>query len=306
MMLVMLVELLVLVLVSISFLTLLERKLLSYMQLRKGPNKTGFIGLLQPFSDGVKLFTKEFAVGFKVNRLLYYMCPLYGMLLMFSCWTSLPYTVNFMSHGANGLLIICILSAGVYLLIFSGWFSSTPLGMLGSIRSVAQTISYEVSLIFIIYSVLMLAGGFDLFELYETQKFSWFILTLPISAFMFFVSMLAELNRTPFDLSEGESELVSGFNTEYGASIFSLFFLAEYGMIMFMGFMFSLFFLGGKYFCWSFYVSVVLIIMVIIWVRGTFPRMRYDHVMTLVCKDFLFLIFGVLVFVCCLLMILLD
>nr|QSV12556.1 NADH dehydrogenase subunit 1 [Dolichoris vasculosae] len=291
------IDVVIMVLISVAFLTLLERKVLGYVQLRKGPNKVGIFGLLQPFSDGMKLFLKESLIILKTNYFFYIISPMLSMMIMLMLWLTLPYYVDFMNSNINMLTIFCFLSLGVYPLMLSGWSSTSSFAMLGSLRSVAQTISYEVSMIFIFFSVLLLVESYNLIELMEYQYYSWFILMLfPVSEMMF-ISMLAELNRTPFDLSEGESELVSGFNVEYMSGSFAMFFIAEYGMILFMMYLFTLIFLGGNIFNISFYIMYMMMVILVIWIRGTYPRYRYDTVMELVWKDFLPTILAILMII---------
>nr|UZC53601.1 NADH dehydrogenase subunit 1 [Artemia sinica] len=272
----------VMVLVSVAFLTLLERKVLGYIQLRKGPNKVGVAGVLQPFSDGIKLFSKEVSLPLTSNFMPYLVAPVFSLFLSFFLWTLIP----FMSYGAkfslSFLLVICAMSVGVYSIMVAGWSSNSKYSLLGSIRAGAQTISYEVSLIIIILSPLMLSKNLDL-ETYliKSSYLGWPVyLCLPLSI-CWFITILAETNRTPFDLAEGESELVSGFNTEYMGVGFALIMLSEYASILFMSFLFSIVFGGMSFLMFS------LVVYSYLWSRGSYPRYRYDKLMYLCWKSLL-------------------
>nr|AXS65078.1 NADH dehydrogenase subunit 1 [Histeroidea sp. 2 KM-2017] len=290
--------LLVCVLVGVAFLTLLERKVLGYIQIRKGPNKLGFMGLLQPFSDAVKLFTKEQTIPFVSNYMFYYFSPVVNLFLALMLWLCMPFISLLFNFNLGVLYFLCCSSVGVYTIMIAGWSSNSNYSMLGGLRSVAQTISYEVSLALILLSYLMLVSSLSLMSFSDYQEYSWFIfLTFPLSL-MWFVSSLAETNRTPFDFAEGESELVSGFNVEYSSGGFALIFLAEYSNIIFMSMMCSLLFLGGDIYSVSFFFKLVFMSFLWVWARGTLPRYRYDKLMQLAWKSFLpvslmFLIFYV-------------
>nr|YP_010480843.1 NADH dehydrogenase subunit 1 [Blepharipoda liberata]UVN15679.1 NADH dehydrogenase subunit 1 [Blepharipoda liberata] len=288
--------LIICVLVGVAFVTLLERKILGYIQIRKGPNKVGYMGLLQPFADAVKLFTKEQTALTVSNFLPYYLSPIFSLFLSLLVWSVLPYEVGFMNFNMSILFFLCCLSLGVYSVMSAGWSSNCKYSMLGSLRAVAQTISYEVSLALILLSLIFLIGGFnlELFNIY--QESVWLIwLTFPLSL-MWLASCLAETNRTPFDFAEGESELVSGFNTEYSSGGFALIFMAEYASILFMSMLFVLLFLGGAPCGLMFYIKLVLVSFVFIWVRGTLPRLRYDKLMYLAWKSFLPVALNYLIF----------
>nr|YP_009749702.1 NADH dehydrogenase subunit 1 [Sinolapotamon patellifer]QII91836.1 NADH dehydrogenase subunit 1 [Sinolapotamon patellifer] len=279
--------LLVCVLVGVAFVTLLERKGLSYIQIRKGPNKVGYIGLLQPFSDALKLFTKEPTFSVVSNFLVYYMSPIFSLFISLLMWVVIPYKVGLLSFNLGMMFFLCCLSFGVYSTMIAGWSSNCKYSLLGSLRAVAQTISYEVSLALILLSFIILVGGFN-FELFNKyQEFMWFIfISLPLS-FIWFGSCLAETNRTPFDFSEGESELVSGFNTEYSSGGFALIFMAEYTSILFMSALFVVIFMGSNPNDFFFYIKCVFIVFFFIWARGTLPRFRYDKLMYLAWKSYL-------------------
>nr|UXP34361.1 NADH dehydrogenase subunit 1 [Cambaroides dauricus] len=279
--------LIICVLLGVAFVTLLERKILGYIQFRKGPNKVGFLGLLQPFSDAVKLFLNEQMKLSFTNFLPYYISPAFSLFISLIMWGILPYESGFLNMNLGVLFILCCLSSGVYPLMMAGWSSNCKYSLLGSLRAVAQTISYEVSLALILLSFIFLVESFNFKVFVEYQKSMWFLwISLPLSM-IWFSSCLAETNRTPFDFSEGESELVSGFNTEYSSGGFALIFMAEYSSILFMSMIFILLFLGTSPLSVIFYLQVTGMSFVFIWVRGTLPRFRYDKLMYLAWKSFL-------------------
>nr|QTA50551.1 NADH dehydrogenase subunit 1 [Sycophila sp. 2 JXW-2020] len=280
-------ELMVMVLISVAFFTLLERKVLGYIQIRKGPNKVGFLGLFQPFADAVKLFSKEMFLVIKSNYIFYLFSPILSMLIMLMLWQNLPLTSMILSMKYSFLMIFCVMSLGVYGVMIGGWSSNSLYSLIGGIRSIAQTISYEVSMILLILSLIFMTNSFNVLKFFDYQIFSWFIFSMYFSSLILFISFLAELNRTPFDFAEGESELVSGFNTEYMSGSFALIFIAEYGMIIFLMYLFSVMFLGCNIFNLIFYYLLMIMMFVVIWVRGTFPRFRYDNLMYLTWKSFL-------------------
>nr|YP_009343065.1 NADH dehydrogenase subunit 1 [Pacifastacus leniusculus]APS87292.1 NADH dehydrogenase subunit 1 [Pacifastacus leniusculus] len=279
--------LIICVLLSVAFVTLLERKILGYIQIRKGPNKLGILGMLQPFSDAVKLFSKEQMYLSTYNFLPYYMSPVFSLFISLIMWSVLSYTTGLLNLNLGILFFLCCLSAGVYPIMSAGWASNCKYSMLGSLRSVAQTISYEVSLALILLSFIFLVESFNFKDFIVFQEKIWFLwMTIPL-AMVWFVSCLAETNRTPFDFSEGESELVSGFNTEYGSGGFALIFMAEYSSILFMSMIFTLIFLGSSPLEGLFYLKLTGVSFIFIWVRGTLPRFRYDKLMYLAWKSFL-------------------
>nr|YP_011011105.1 NADH dehydrogenase subunit 1 [Epilepia longaduncata]WPW49442.1 NADH dehydrogenase subunit 1 [Epilepia longaduncata] len=275
------------VLIGMAYLTLLERKLLGYIQIRKGPNKVGMIGILQPFSDAIKLFCKEQTYPKYSNYLSYYFSPVVGFILSLSIWMIMPYYFNMISFNLGILFFLCCSSMGVYTIMVAGWSSNSNYSLLGGLRSVAQTISYEVSLSLIIMSSIIMIMSFDLINFNLYQSFIWFLFLMYPLALCMMSSMLAETNRTPFDFAEGESELVSGFNVEYSSGGFALIFMAEYTSILFMSLMYVLIFMGGYNLSLFFYFKLVFISFLFIWVRGTLPRYRYDKLMYLAWKNYL-------------------
>nr|WAR64280.1 NADH dehydrogenase subunit 1 [Rotunda rotundapex] len=275
------------VLIGVAFLTLLERKFLGYIQIRKGPNKVGFFGLLQPFSDAIKLFNKEGTYPNFSNYFCYYFSPILSFILSLLLWMLIPYLFNLIYFNLGVLFFFCLTSMGVYSVMIAGWSSNSNYALLGGLRSVAQTISYEVSMALIFMSGVLLVMGFDFFYFNLYQNMIWFIFIM-IPLFMcFFSSLLAETNRTPFDFAEGESELVSGFNVEYSGGGFALIFLAEYSSILFMSMLLVILYLGGYSLSLFFYLKLSLISFLFIWVRGTLPRYRYDKLMYLVWSGYL-------------------
>nr|AML25857.1 NADH dehydrogenase subunit 1 [Staphylinidae sp. BMNH 1274171] len=281
------VILLICVLVGVAFMVLLERKVLGYIQIRKGPTKVGMMGLLQPFSDAIKLFSKESVFPLMVNYSFYYFSPVFNLFLSLLLWLCFPMFSMILSFNFGVLFFLCVSSMSVYTIMVAGWSSNSNYALLGGLRSVAQTISYEVSLALIILSFLFLILSLKFIDFYFFQINLWFIfLFLPL-VLMWTVSSLAETNRTPFDFAEGESELVSGFNVEYSSGGFALIFLAEYASILFMSMLCVLMFLGGNFMELSFYIKLGILAYFWIWVRGTMPRFRYDKLMYLAWKSFL-------------------
>nr|QWY26005.1 NADH dehydrogenase subunit 1 [Morphostenophanes yunnanus] len=291
-----LLVLIVCVLVGVAFLTLLERKVLGYIQVRKGPNKVGFVGVLQPFSDAVKLFTKEQTVPFMSNFLIYYFCPALNLFISLFLWMLMPFLSVVFNFDLSLLFFLSVSSLGVYTVMMAGWSSNSSYSLLGGLRAVAQTISYEVSLSLILMSYILLVLSFNLLDFVVFQAYVWFIfLCLPLSV-MWIISSLAETNRTPFDFAEGESELVSGFNVEYSSGGFAMIFLAEYSSILFMSMVSVLLFFGGDLYSFWFFVKLVGLSFFWVWVRGTLPRFRYDKLMYLAWKSFLPCSLGFLMF----------
>lgn len=289
--------LLINVLIGVAFLTLYERKILGYVQERKGPNKIGFIGILQPFNDAIKLFSKEYLLRYNFNYYIYLVSPLFILILSLFIWVLIPFMFNIWEMDLGVLFLLRVLSIGVYFTIYSGWSSNSIYSLLGSLRSIAQTISYEVRLAIILIIFIFLIDSFNFYDLLVYQ-FNLPILFYIIPLFfMFVVRSIAELNRSPFDFVEGESELVSGFNTEYASGVFAFLFLAEYSIILFFRIMWILIFLGFLWFNILSYLFVMLFFSLIILLRGTYPRFRYDMLMRLAWKKFLPFILNYLIFI---------
>lgn len=279
--------LIIFVLVGVAFLTLLERKVLGYIQIRKGPNKVGFMGILQPFSDAIKLFTKEQIYPYISNYYIYYFAPVFNLFLALLVWICMPFVSVLFNFNLGLLFFLCVSSLGVYTVMIAGWSSNSNYAMLGGLRAVAQTISYEVSLSLILLSFLFLISRLNILDFVKYQYYIWFIfLCLPLRI-IWFVSRLAETNRTPFDFAEGESELVSGFNVEYRRGGFALIFLAEYANILFIRILCCILFLGGDILSFAFFLKLTFMSFLWVWVRGTLPRYRYDKLMYLAWKRFL-------------------
>nr|AJG02562.1 NADH dehydrogenase subunit 1 [Nymphalis io] len=275
------------VMIGVAFLTLLERKVLGYIQIRKGPNKMGYMGLLQPFCDAIKLFSKEQVYLNYSNYLVYYFSPIMSFILSLMIWMVIPYMFNMISFNLGILFFLCCTSVGVYTLMIAGWSSNSNYSLLGGLRAVAQTISYEVSMTLIMMSSIILIMDFNLMKFFNYQILVWFIFMMMPLSFCFLSSLMAETNRTPYDFAEGESELVSGFNIEYSSGGFALIFLAEYSSILFMSLLFIIIYMGGYDLSLFFYVKMVFLSFFFIWVRGTLPRYRYDKLMYLCWKSYL-------------------
>jgi NADH-quinone oxidoreductase subunit H len=292
-------------LVAVAFLTLAERKVIAAMQLRKGPNVVGPFGLLQPFADGLKLFIKETVIPSGANRVVFLMAPILTFLLSLVAWAVIPFDEGWVLADINvGILyLFAISSLGVYGIIMAGWASNSKYAFLGALRSAAQMVSYEVSIGFVIITVLLCVGSLNLSDIVEAQRggfWNWFIVgPLFPMGIIFFISALAETNRSPFDLPEGESELVAGYFVEYSSMSFALFFLGEYAAMILMSGMTSILFLGGWMplvdfapFTWIpgivwFALKISFCLFCFLWVRATLPRYRYDQLMRLGWKVFL-------------------
>nr|YP_010417855.1 NADH dehydrogenase subunit 1 [Hypolimnas anthedon]USF18014.1 NADH dehydrogenase subunit 1 [Hypolimnas anthedon] len=275
------------VLIGVAFLTLLERKVLGYIQIRKGPNKMGYLGILQPFCDAIKLFSKEQVYLNYSNYLVYYFSPIMSFILSLMVWMLIPYFFNMIMFNLGILFFLCCTSVGVYTLMIAGWSSNSNYSLLGGLRAVAQTISYEVSMSLIMMSSIIMIMDFNLMSFFNYQVVVWFIFLMMPLSLCFLSSLMAETNRTPFDFAEGESELVSGFNIEYSSGGFALIFLSEYSSILFMSMLFVILYLGGYNLTFFFYLKLVFLSFFFIWVRGTLPRYRYDKLMYLCWKSYL-------------------
>nr|QWQ55611.1 NADH dehydrogenase subunit 1 [Gampsocleis sinensis] len=290
------VMLIICVLIGVAFLTLLERSVLGYIQIRKGPNKVGFVGLPQPFADAIKLFSKEGTYPMLSNYLMYYFSPIFSLFLALLTWMIYPFMTMLFTFNLGILFFLVCTSLGVYTVMIAGWSSNSNYALLGGLRAVAQTISYEVSLALILLSFIFLVDSYCLMSFMSLQGYVWFMfLTFPLML-AWFASCLAETNRTPFDFAEGESELVSGFNVEYSSGGFALIFLAEYTSILFMSMLFCMIFLGGDVLSIYFFMKLTMLAFVFIWVRGTLPRFRYDKLMYLAWKAYLPLSLNYLIF----------
>nr|ARF05770.1 NADH dehydrogenase subunit 1 [Neoplecostomus microps] len=282
------------VLLAVAFLTLIERKVLGYMQHRKGPNVVGPYGLLQPIADGVKLFIKEPIRPSTSSPFLFLATPMLALTLALTLWAPMPIPHPVTDLNLGVLFILALSSLAVYSILGSGWASNSKYALIGALRAVAQTISYEVSLGLILLSVIVLTGGFTLQMFNTTQEAIWLLIpTWPLAA-MWYISTLAETNRAPFDLTEGESELVSGFNVEYAGGPFALFFLAEYTNILLMNTLSAILFMGASHMITTpeltstnIMTKAALLSMLFLWVRASYPRFRYDQLMHLVWKNFL-------------------
>ena len=304
----MVIEILVItvgLLLSVAYFTYWERKVLAWAQLRKGPNVVGPFGLLQPIADGLKLFMKETVIPSGANRGVFVAAPILTFVLSLIAWAVIPFDFGVVLANINvGILyLFAISSLGVYGIVMAGWASNSRYAFLGALRSAAQMVSYEVSIGFVLVSVLLCAGSLNLQDIVQAQRHIWFVIPLFPMAIIFFVSGLAETNRSPFDLVEGESELVAGYFVEYSSMAFALFYLGEYANMILVSAMTSLLFLGGWLapfsiqpftgwlaHAWAmgwFALKIAFMCFCFLWVRATFPRYRYDQLMRLGWKVFL-------------------
>jgi len=294
-------------LLAVAFLTLVERKVLASFQRRKGPNKVGFYGLLQPVSDGLKLLMKEAIVPIMASRVAFLLSPLLFLSVSFMFWAVLPFVdLTVLAHINVGILYaLCVSSLSVYGIIIAGWASNSRYAFLGALRSAAQMISYEVSIGLVFLDINFITGTLDITKVVMFQRHVWFIFPLLPMFFLFFVSALAETSRAPFDLPEAEGELVAGYNVEYSSAGFALFFIGEYLNIIMMSFFIVVLFLGGWYPIFGisativFMVKFTFIFFLFLWVRASFPRLRYDQLMRLGWKVFFAILIGVLYICCC-------
>jgi len=295
----------VVLLLSVAYFTYWERKVLAWVQLRKGPNVVGPFGLLQPIADGIKLLMKETVIPSGANRIVFVAAPILTFSLSLIAWAVIPFDFGIVLADINvGILyLFAISSLGVYGIVMAGWASNSRYAFLGALRSAAQMVSYEVSIGFVLVSVLLCAGSLNLSRIVEAQQHIWFVIPLFPMAIIFFASGLAETNRSPFDLVEGESELVAGYFVEYSSMTFALFYLGEYANMILVSTMTSLLFFGGWLapfnlqpftgwlahawaMCW-FALKIAAMCFCFLWVRATFPRYRYDQLMRLGWKVFL-------------------
>nr|ACO05537.1 NADH dehydrogenase subunit 1 [Neurergus derjugini] len=282
------------VLLAVAFLTLVERKVLGYMQLRKGPNVVGPVGLLQPIADGLKLFTKEPVRPSTSSQTLFLIMPTMALTLALMIWIPLPMPFMLSNLNLGILFLLALSSLAVYSILGSGWSSNSKYALIGALRAVAQTISYEVTLGLILLCLILMTGSFMLTSFNITQEPIWFLIPAWPMAMMWFISTLAETNRAPFDLTEGESELVSGFNVEYAGGPFALFFLAEYSNILLMNTLSTILFLGPtmnhlhpEVLTTNLIIKASMLSVGFLWVRASYPRFRYDQLMHLIWKNFL-------------------
>lgn len=290
-------------LLSVAYLTYAERRIIGLIQLRKGPNVVGIFGLLQPIADALKLLFKETIIPTNANKLIFLIAPMITFILSLIGWAVIPFDYNLVLADINvGILyVFAVSSLGIYGIIMAGWASNSKYAFLGAVRSSAQMISYEVSMGLIIITVLITTGSLNLIEIVEAQKHRpiWLELMLAPMAVVFFISVLAETNRLPFDLPEAEAELVAGYNVEYSSMSFALFFLGEYANMIFVSAMTTILFWGGYLppfnlqfltfipgMIW-FILKVSFLLFVFLWIRGTLPRYRYDQLMRIGWKVFL-------------------
>ena len=296
-------------LISVAYFTIAERKIMGAIQRRRGPNVVGFIGLLQPLADGLKLFVKETTLPTSANTFIFLLAPALSFILSLMGWAVIPFSEGIVFSDLNlGLLyLLAVSSLNVYGILFAGWSSNSKYAYLGALRSAAQMISYEISIGFTVLNVVICTGSFNLTTIVLSQKKIWFIIPLLPIFIIFYISMLAETNRHPFDLPEAEAELVSGYNVEYSAMTFALFFLGEYANMLLMSTFSALLFLGG----WlppvdnivfaavpgTIWLSLKIILGVVFFIvtRATLPRYRYDQLMMLGWKCFLPLTIGFLI-----------
>ena len=288
-------------LIAVAFLTYLERKVIASVQYRKGPNVVGFFGLLQPFADGIKLFSKETIIPASANKIIFVLAPMVTFSLSMVAWSVIPISEGLVLSDINvGILyIFAVSSLSIYGVIMAGWASNSKYAFLGALRSTAQMVSYEVSIGLVIVCVLLCVGSLNLQDIVMAQKKCWFLIPLFPMFVVFVISALAETNRAPFDLPEDESALVAGYFTEYSSMLFAMFFLGEYSAMILMSSLGTILFLGGWLppfdnnffniipgFMW-FFLKVGLLLFVFLWVRATLPRFRYDQLMRLGWKIFL-------------------
>nr|YP_003540760.1 NADH dehydrogenase subunit 1 [Hypsiglena sp. DGM-2008]ACD77329.1 NADH dehydrogenase subunit 1 [Hypsiglena sp. DGM-2008]QKY63941.1 NADH dehydrogenase subunit 1 [Hypsiglena sp. 1 DGM-2008] len=280
------------ILIAVAFLTLLERKLMGYMQHRKGPNIVGPAGMLQPIADGLKLITKETTKPTMSSPILFTLSPIMALTLALTSWAPIPMPTPLTNMNLALLFIMAMSGMFTYTILWSGWSSNSKYPLMGAMRAVAQIISYEVTLGLIIISMATISGGYSLFSFMEAQENLWFLLPSWPLAMMWFTSTLAETNRSPFDLTEGESELVSGFNVEFSAGPFALLFLAEYTNILLMNTLSTMMFINPgtmnpQLFTINLMMKTTILTSMFLWIRASYPRFRYDQLMHLLWKQYL-------------------
>jgi NADH-quinone oxidoreductase subunit H len=279
----------------VAYLTLLERKFLGYMQVRLGPNRVGYFGLLQPIADGIKSFLKEDIIPDNADKPVFVIAPMISFVTALSMFALIPFGDRITVFGREIKLVIADVDIGIlyifalgtlgeYGIVLGGWASGNKYGLLGALRAAAQMISYEVALGLIILGTIILAGSLRLTEIVEAQRGLWFVVYQPFAFLLYVVAGLAEINRTPFDMPESESELACGYNIEYSSMKFALFMIAEYIHLVIVAALSTTLFLGGWLGPWLpgpvwFFIKVMAMIFLFIWIRGTYPRMRYDHIM---------------------------
>jgi NADH-quinone oxidoreductase subunit H len=290
------------IILSVAYLTLAERKVIGYMQIRIGPNRVGYKGLLQPFADVLKLLVKEVIVPSGANKFLFMLAPVLAIMPALAAWAVVPFSPELVLADVNaGLLyVMAITSMGVYGVIIAGWASNSKYAFLGAMRSAAQIVSYEIAMGFALVCVLMMSGSLNLSTIVNEQKSGWGLLgwnLIPLFPMflVYFISGVAETNRAPFDVAEGESEIVAGFHVEYSGTAFAVFFLAEYANMILVSALASVMFLGGWLspvpfipdgFPWL-AIKVAFLLFCFLWFRATFPRYRYDQIMRLGWKVFI-------------------
>ncbi|MDP1989710.1 MAG: NADH-quinone oxidoreductase subunit NuoH [Syntrophales bacterium] len=281
----------------VAYLTLLERKFLGYMQVRLGPNRVGYFGLLQPIADGIKSFLKEDIIPDNADKAVFVIAPMISFITALSMFALIPFGDSITVFGREIKLVIADVDIGIlyifalgtlgeYGIVLGGWASGNKYGLLGALRAAAQMISYEVALGLILLGTIILAGSLRLTEIVEAQRGLWFIVYQPFAFVLYVVAGLAEINRTPFDMPESESELACGYNIEYSSMKFALFMIAEYIHLVIVAALSTTLFLGGWLGPWLpgpvwFFIKMMAMIFLFIWIRGTYPRMRYDHIMKL-------------------------